>query len=242
VSPARPQRVWAIVESKEGGLFRSDNGGDTWTRVNDNPDLRQRPWYYMHIFADPVDPDTVYVLNLGMWKSVDAGSSFTEIPTPHGDNHDLWIDPANTKRMVEANDGGGCVSFDGGVTWSSIYNQPTAQLYHVITDTQFPYRIYGAQQDNTTITIPSYSDRGAITEDDTWPVGGGESGYIAVRPDNPDIVYAGSYATRMTRYDHGSRQQVDITVWPEDPIGYGAESMKYRFQWTFPIVLSPHDP
>ncbi|HQZ89037.1 MAG TPA: glycosyl hydrolase [Thermomicrobiales bacterium] len=242
VSPARPQRIWAIVESKEGGLFRSDNGGDTWTRVNDNPDLRQRPWYYMHIFADPVDPDTVYVLNLGMWKSVDAGSSFTEIPTPHGDNHDLWIDPANTKRMVEANDGGGCVSFDGGVTWSSIYNQPTAQLYHVITDTQFPYRIYGAQQDNTTITIPSYSDRGAITEDDTWPVGGGESGYIAVRPDNPDIVYAGSYATRMTRYDHGSRQQVDITVWPEDPIGYGAESMKYRFQWTFPIVLSPHDP
>ncbi|MCO5177034.1 MAG: glycosyl hydrolase [Thermomicrobiales bacterium] len=242
VSPARPQRVWAIVEAQDGGLFRSDNGGDTWTRVSDNPELRQRPWYYMHIFADPVDPDTVYVLNLGMWKSTDAGSSFIQIPTPHGDNHDLWIDPANPKRMVEANDGGACVSFDGGVTWSSIYNQPTAQLYHVTTDTQFPYRIYGAQQDNTTITIPSYSDRGAITEDDTWPVGGGESGYIAVRPDDPDIIFAGSYATRMTRYDHGARQEVDITVWPEDPIGYGAEAMKYRFQWTFPIVLSPHDP
>ena len=242
VSPARPQRVWAIVEAKEGGLFRSDNGGDTWTRVSDNPELRQRPWYYMHIFADPVDPDTVYVLNLGMWKSTDAGTSFIQIPTPHGDNHDLWIDPANTKRMIEANDGGACVSFDGGVTWSSIYNQPTAQLYHVTTDTQFPFRIYGAQQDNTTITIPSYSDRGAITEDDTWPVGGGESGYIAVRPDDPDIIFAGSYATRMTRYDHGARQEVDITVWPEDPIGYGAEAMKYRFQWTFPIVLSPHDP
>jgi photosystem II stability/assembly factor-like uncharacterized protein len=242
VSPARPERVWAIVEAAEGGLFRSDNGGETWERVADNPELRQRPWYYMHIFADPVDPEVIYVLNLRMWKSHDGGSSFVEIPTPHGDNHDLWIDPANPRRMIEGNDGGACVSFDGGMTWSSIYNQPTAQLYHVITDNQFPYRIYGAQQDNTTITIPSYSDRGAIVEDDTWPIGGGESGYIAVRSDDPNVIFAGSYASRMTRYDHASRQEVDITVWPDDPIGYGAESMRYRFQWTFPIVLSPHDP
>jgi photosystem II stability/assembly factor-like uncharacterized protein len=242
VSPANPQRVWTIIESKEGGLFRSDDGGATWTRTSDSPDLRQRPWYYMHIFADPADAETMYVLNLGMWKSTDGGNSFIEIPAPHGDNHDLWIDPKNTQRMIEANDGGACVTFDGGITWSSQYNQPTAQLYHVTTDTQFPYRIYGAQQDNTTISIPSYSDRGAITEDDTWPVGGGESGYIAVRPDNPNIVFAGSYASRMTRYDHNSKQSVDITVWPEDPIGYGAEAMKYRFQWTFPIAISPHDP
>ena len=240
VSPARPQRVWALIEASEGGLFRSDDGGASWERVSDNPDLRQRPWYYMHIFADPLDPDSMYVLNLSMWKSNDGGVSFIEIPTPHGDNHDLWIDPADPQRMIEANDGGACVSFDAGVTWSSIYNQPTAQLYHVITDHNFPYRIYGAQQDNTTISIPSYSDRGAITVDDSWPIGGGESGYIAVRPDN--TVFAGSYASRMTRFDPGSQQQVDITVWPDDPIGYGAEAMRYRFQWTFPIVLSPHDP
>jgi len=242
VSPANPQRVWAVIEATEGGLFRSDDGGATWTRTSDNPELRQRPWYYMHLFADPVSADTVYVLNLSMWKSTDGGNTFIEIPTPHGDNHDLWIDPTNPQRMIEANDGGACVTLDGGITWSSIYNQPTAQLYHVTTDSQFPYRIYGAQQDNTTISIPSYSDKGAITEDDTWPVGGGESGYIAVRPDDPNIIFAGSYASRMTRYDHNSKQSVDITVWPEDPIGYGAEAMKYRFQWTFPIAISPHDP
>ncbi len=242
VSPARSERVWAVVEAEEGGLFRSDDGGATWRRVNENPELRQRPWYYMHLFADPVDPDTVYVLNLRMWKSRDGGGTFAEIPTPHGDNHDLWIDPRNPRRMIEGNDGGACVSFDGGVTWSSIYNQPTAQFYHVITDRQFPYRIYGAQQDNTTLSVPSYADRGAITAADTYPVGGGESGYIAVRPDDPNIIFAGSYASRMTRYDHASRQEIDITVWPDDPIGYGAESLKYRVQWTFPIVLSPHDP
>jgi len=242
VSPTRPERVWTLIESKEGGLFRSDDGGKTWELLTDNPDLRQRPWYYMHIFADPVDPETVYVLNLSMWKSTDGGKTFVEIPTPHGDNHDLWIDPSDTRRMIEANDGGACVSFNGGVTFSSVYNQPTAQLYHVITDNQFPYRIYGAQQDNSTISVPSYGDRGAITEDDTYPVGGGESGYIAIHPDNPNIVFAGSYATRMTRYDHASQQAVDITVWPDDPIGYGAEAMRYRFQWTFPIILSPHNP
>jgi len=242
VSPARPDRVWAIVEAKEGGLFRSDDGGSTWQLVSDNPDLRQRPWYYMHIFADPQDPDVMYVLNLRMWKSHDGGKSFSQIPTPHGDNHDLWIDPQNPRRMVQGNDGGANVSFDGGVTWSSIYNQPTAQFYHVTTDNQFPYRIYGAQQDNTTISVPSYSDRGAITADDTYPIGGGESGYIAVHPDNPNVTFAGSYASRMTRYDHASGQEIDITVWPEDPIGYGAESLKYRVQWTFPIALSKHDP
>ena len=242
VSPARPSRLWALIESKEGGLYRSDDAGNTWQLITDEPDLRQRPWYYMHIVADPVDPDTVYVMNLQAWKSVDGGKTFTNMPTPHGDNHDLWVDPQNTRRMIEGNDGGACVSLDGGITWSSIDNQPTAQLYHVTTDTRFPYRIYGAQQDNTTITVPSHSFRNTIVGDDSYPIGGGESGYIAVRPDNPDIVYAGSFVARMTRYDHASQQAVEISVWPDDPIGYGAESMKYRFQWTFPIVLSPHDP
>lgn len=242
VSPARPERVWAVIEAEKGGLFRSDDGGANWKLVSESPDLRQRPWYYMHLFADPVDAETVYCLNLRMWKSTDGGSTFNQIPTPHGDNHDLWIDPVNANRMIEGNDGGANVSLDRGHTWSSIYNQPTAQFYHVITDNQFPYRIYGAQQDNSTISIPSYSDRGVITNDDTYPVGGGESGYIAVRQDNPNIVFAGSFASRMTRYDHSSDQAVDITAWPDDPIGYGAEVMKYRFQWTFPIVISPHDP
>ncbi len=242
VSPANSNRVWAIIEAEQGGLYRSDDGGATWKLVSDSPDLRQRPWYYMHLFADPVDAETVYCLNLGMWKSTDGGSTFKEIPEPHGDNHDLWIDPKNNQRMIEGNDGGANVSLNGGVTWSSIYNQPTAQFYHVITDNQFPYRIYGAQQDNSTISIPSYSDGGAIANDDCFPIGGGESGYIAVDPRDPNIVYAGSYASRMTRYDHRSKQEVDITVWPDDPIGYGAEAMKYRFQWTFPIVISPHDP
>ena len=242
VSPAKPDRVWALIESKEGGLYRSDDGGATWQLVSDKADLMQRPWYYMHIFAHPTDPETMYTLNLQMWHSTDGGVTHQAIPTPHGDNHDLWIDPRNPARMVQANDGGACVSLDAGVTWSTIYNQPTAQFYHVTTDTQFPYRIYGAQQDNTTLSIPSYSDRGVISADDTYPVGGSESGYIAVRPDDPNIIFAGGYASRMTRYDHRTKQEIDITVWPDDPIGYGAESMKYRFQWTFPIALSPHDP
>jgi len=241
-SPARPERVWALIEAEAGGLYRSDNAGATWQRVSDAPDLRQRPWYYMHLFADPVDADTVYVLNLGMWVSRDGGRHFEEMTNPYGDNHDLWIDPRRPERMILGNDGGATVTLNGGKTWSTLHNQPTAQFYHVTTDRQFPYRVYGAQQDNTTLSVPSYSDAGTITIGDCYPVGGGESGYIAVRPDHPNIVYAGSYASRMTRYDHVSRQQIDITVWPEDPIGYGAGDLRYRFQWTFPIALSPHNP
>jgi photosystem II stability/assembly factor-like uncharacterized protein len=241
VSP-RPGRVWLLVEAADGGLFRTDDGGERWWRVNDSPDLRQRPWYYMHVFADPVDADTVWALNLGVWRSRDGGRRFDEVPTPHGDNHDLWIDPADPGRMIEANDGGAVITFDGGESWTLPYNQPTGQFYHVTTDRRFPYRIYGAQQDNSTISLPSRSATGYITAGETYLVGGGESGYIAVRPDNPDIVYAGSYASRMTRHDQASGQDVDITVWPEDPIGYGAGALRYRFQWTFPIVLSPHDP
>lgn len=248
VSPARPDRVWTVVEAEDGGLFRSDDGGETWERVSEDLNLRQRPWYYMHIFADPQDAETVYVLNLQAWKSTDAGRSFTQMTTPHGDNHDLWIDPRNPKRMIEGNDGGACVSFNGGDSWSTIYNQPTAQFYHLTTDNQVPYRIYGTQQDNSAVSVPSRSARGAVSWTDCYPVGSSESGYIAVRPDNPNIVYSGAIGSApggggvLLRYDHGTGQVKIITVWPEAYGGWGARDLKHRFQWTYPIVLSPHDP
>ena len=242
VSPAKSDRVWAIIEAKDGGVFRSDDGGETWQLVSNDPNLLQRPWYYSHIVADPKDPETVYVLNVRFWKSNDGGKTYTQIRTPHGDNHALWIDPRNPLRMIEGNDGGATITFDGGKSWSSLYTQPTAQLYHVTTDNQFPYRVYGAQQDNSTISIPSRSDYGAITQSEWYPVGGCECGYIAVRPDDPNIVYAGCYGGTLTRYDHRTRQARDISVWPDNPMGWGAKHLKYRFQWTFPILISPHNP
>jgi photosystem II stability/assembly factor-like uncharacterized protein len=242
VSPARENRVYAIVEAEDGAVFRSDDGGTTWERQSDESELRGRPWYYLHIIADPRDPDTLWVLNTKLFRSIDAGKTFAEMAIPHGDNHDLWIDPSDPRRMIEGNDGGATISFNGGETWSTIYNQPTCEFYHVITDNQFPYRIYGAQQDNTTITVPSRSLHDAITRADWYEIGGGESGYIAVRPDNPNIVYSGSYQGYLTRYDHRTGQVRNITVWPEGIGGAAASEVKYRFQWTFPIVLSPHDP
>ncbi|HEX5506263.1 MAG TPA: glycosyl hydrolase [Thermomicrobiales bacterium] len=248
VSPAQSGRVWALVEAEDGALFRSDDGGDTWQRVCEEGDLRRRAWYYIHIFADPQDPDTMWVLNLQCWKSTDGGKTFTAVPTPHGDNHDLWIDPQNTQRMIEGHDGGACVSFNGGASWTTVYNQPTAQFYHVTTDTQFPYRVYGSQQDNSAITVPSRSFKGPITEQDWYVPGGGESGYIAVRPDNPNIVFGGAVGSGpgdglLYRYDHRTGQVRNITVWPEvKGMGGGAKDVRYRFQWTFPIELSPHDP
>jgi photosystem II stability/assembly factor-like uncharacterized protein len=249
VSPARPDRVWALIEADDGALFRSDDGGAHWERVCEDAALRTRPWYYIHVFADPSDPDSCWVMNYKVWKSTDAGQSFSEVPIPHGDNHDLWIDPHDSRRMIQANDGGACITFNGGASWSSIYNQPTAQLYHVITDDQFPYRVYGSQQDNTAISVPSLSFTGPITQQDWYVPGGGESGYIAIKADDPNIVAASGPAGRrifndyMTLYDHRTRQRRDITVWPElYGWGVGAESLKYRFQWTFPILFSRHDP
>jgi len=241
VSPARPSRIWATIEAHEAGIFRSDDSGGTWRCVSDDREQLQRPWYFMHIFADPVDPDTMYSLNLQAWKSIDGGATFASLPIAHGDTHDLWIDARDPQRMIMGNDGGATISFDGGETWSTQYNQPTSQFYHVITDDQFPYRIYGSQQDNTTVSIANRADRGVITRLDWHPVGGHESGYIAVNPDNPDIVYGGVFSNRITRYDHKSGQVQDVTVWPEDPIGQAAKDVKYRFSWTFPIVFSPHD-
>jgi len=241
VSPAQPERVWAIVEADKKGLYRSDNGGKTWQAVSSNADLLQRPWYYSHVVAHPKEADTVFVMNVGMWKSTDNGKSFSRIKTPHGDNHALWIDPLDPQRMIEGNDGGAVVTFNGGRSWSGVENQPTAQFYHVTTDNRFPYRVYGAQQDNSTLSIPSRSTYGEITKWDWYHVGGCESGYIAVHPTDPDIIYAGCYGGSLTRYDNRLKRLQSISVWPENPMGWAAKDLKYRFQWTFPIHISPHD-
>jgi photosystem II stability/assembly factor-like uncharacterized protein len=242
VSPARTDRVYAIVESRDSAVYRSDDGGDTWERLAEEHDLVGRPWYYQHTIADPQDPNTVWVLNVRCYRSIDGGRTFQQVATHHGDNHDLWIDPTNSRRMILGNDGGAVVSFDGGETWTSPYNQPTAEFYHVTTDNRTPYRIYGAQQDNTTISVPSRSYHSAITQADMMDVGGGESGYIAVHPERPNIIYAGNYQGYLTRYDHATGQERNITVWPESSMGAPASDAKYRFQWTYPILLSPHDP
>ncbi len=242
VSPANPERVWALVEAADGGVFRSDNGGRTWTKTNDQNILRQRAWYYSHIFADPQNPDTIYALNTGMYRSIDGGKTFASIRTPHGDNHDLWIAPDNPQRMIESNDGGANITSDGGHTWSSIMNQPTAQFYRVVLDNDFPYHIYGAQQDNTTVRTASRTSGGGIGENDWYDVGGGESGWIAPDPTNSQIVYAGSYDGLITRQDHRTGQSRDVNAWPDNTMGYGVEAMKYRFQWSYPIAFSPHDP
>lgn len=242
-------RVYALVEAEDGAMFRSDDGGRTWERASEFSGLRTRPWYYMHVTPDPVDPDTVYVQDYRLWKSIDGGRTFLQVPTPHGDDHALWIDPKDPRRMIEGNDGGACVSFNGGQSWSSIYNQPTAQLYHVITDDRFPYRVYASQQDNTAISIPCASPIGAITERDWVKPGGGESGYIAIKHDNNDLVVAsGPVGRRFTNdimylFDYKTGQDWQNTVWPElYGWGVGAEALKYRFNWTFPIHFSKHDP
>ncbi|HVB65223.1 MAG TPA: glycosyl hydrolase, partial [Nitrolancea sp.] len=241
-SATKPGRVYAVVEAEDGAIFRSDDGGETWQRGSEDRNLRQRAWYYHHIYADPQDADTVWLLNVEAWKSTDAGRTFEVVAVPHGDNHDLWIDPKYPLRMIEGNDGGACVSYNGGNSWSDIYNQPTSEFYHVATDMQTPYRIYGAQQDNTTMTVPSRSPIGAISRVEEFAVGGGESGYIQVDPRDPNIIYAGSYGGYLTRYNHATGEHRLINVWPENTLGSGAEDARYRFQWTYPIQISPHNP
>ncbi len=241
VSLAKPGRLWAIIEAKDGGVFRSDDGGQTWLKVNEERRLRQRAWYYSKIYADPKDPNTVYVLNTGLYRSIDGGRSYTSIRVPHGDNHDLWIDPHNPQRMINGNDGGANVSYNGGQSWTAQDNQPTAQFYHVITDNHFPYRVYGAQQDNSTVRIASRTTGRGIGRADWCAVGGGESGHIAPRRDNPDIVYAGSYGGLITRWNYKTGQTGIISPWPENPMGWGAAKLRYRFQWTAPILVSRFD-
>jgi photosystem II stability/assembly factor-like uncharacterized protein len=243
VSAAAPERVYLIVEALEekGGVYRSNDGGESFEQLTDDHRLRHRPWYYTHINADPSNPDTVYVLNVGLYKSIDGGKNWAPMAgLPHGDHHGLWIDPKDSKRIINANDGGATISVDGGQTWSRQDNQPTAQFYHVTTDNQFPYRVYGSQQDNSSVSIASRADDGNIGREDYHAVGGGEAGYIAVDDEN-GVVYAGEYFGILTRWDRRTNQAHNISVWPDDTDGYEAANLKYRFNWTEPIVVSRHE-
>lgn len=241
VSGANPQRVWAIVEHDSGGVFRSDDGGATWTKTNDDRSLRQRAWYYTKIHADPKNADVVYVNNVSFQKSTDGGKTFRPVRgLPHGDSHDLWIAPDDPTRMIEGDDGGATVTTDGGRRWTD-EDYATAQFYHVSTTNHFPYRICGAQQDNSTLCGPSRKE-GVIAYADWQDAGGGESGYVEARKDQPDIVYAGSYGALLTRKDMRTGLERNVNPWPDNPMGHSAGDVRYRFQWTFPIVTSRHVP
>jgi photosystem II stability/assembly factor-like uncharacterized protein len=242
VSPVNPERVFALVESQKGGLLRSDDGGETWLNVSTDPNIRQRAWYFSKIYCDPKNADIIYGLNVNMYRSADGGKTFKEINTPHGDHHDLWIDPENAGRMIVADDGGAQISFDAGNNWSTYYNQPTAQFYRVSTDNNFPYRILGAQQDNTTVRILSRTEGNEINQSNWTPTAGFESGYVVADPLNPDIVYGGNYSGFISRYDHKTGENRAVSVWPVNDLGNGADISKYRFQWNFPIFFSPNNP
>tara|TARA_Y100000385_G_scaffold285218_1_gene344760 strand:- start:5781 stop:8921 length:3141 start_codon:yes stop_codon:yes gene_type:complete len=241
VSPLNSDRVWTIIEAEEGGVFRSDDAGKTWKKTSTNRALRQRAWYYSRIYADTQNEDRVYVLNVGFWRSNDGGKNFERIGTPHGDHHDLWIDPNNNDRMVIGDDGGGQVSYDAGENWTTYHNQPTSQFYRVTTDNHFPFRIYGAQQDNSTVRILHRSADATISERHWEPSAGGESAHLAPDPNNSDIVYGGTYKGYMMRKDHTTGQTRSVNVYPDNPAGSGAEVMKYRFNWNFPVMFSPND-
>ncbi|HEX6201182.1 MAG TPA: hypothetical protein VF150_13030, partial [Thermoanaerobaculia bacterium] len=238
---ARPGRVWALVEAEDGGLFRSDDGGETWTLVNGDRVLRARAWYYIHVEADPVDPDTVYVMNAPFMKSEDGGRTFRTIGTPHGDNHDLWIAPEDNRRMINGNDGGANVSFNGGESWSTQGNQPTAQFYRVDTDATFPYTIYGGQQDNSTVAIRSAAP-GGIGVTDWHDVSGCESAHLAFDPENPRYVYGGCYQGIIGEWDAVTRTERDVMAVPYLGLGVDPIDQPYRFNWNAPIEVSPHDP
>ncbi|MBP6823675.1 MAG: glycosyl hydrolase, partial [Acidobacteria bacterium] len=241
VSPADSDRIYAIVEANDGGVFRSNDAGATWSKVNEGRNLRQRAWYYTHIFADPKNADTMYVLNTGLYKSIDGGRTYTALNPPHGDNHDLWIAPDDPNRMINSNDGGANVSFNGGVSWSA-QDQATAQFYRVALDNDFPYHVYGAQQDNSTVRIVSRTTDFGITEKDWDVTAGSESGWVQPSPKDSMVVFGGNYGGLLERLDHRTGQSRDVNVWPDNPMGWGAEGMKYRFQWNFPILFSPNDP
>lgn len=247
ISPAQSGRVFAIVEAegRKRGLYRSDDHGETWDHLTSKPELQWRPWYYMHVIAHPTDADRVYVMNMKAWCSIDGGKNFDEFHTPHGDNHALWIDPENPDRMIGCDDGGAWVSLNAGASWSTIYNQLTAQFYHVATDDQYPYLVYGSQQDNSSIAVPSRTNKGAINWGDCYPPGTAESGYVAPKPGDPNIVYVGAIGSSpgggdaLQRYDHRTKQIQLVSVWPE--AYHDGNTAEVRFQWTYPIVFSPHD-
>ncbi len=236
------QIVYAIIENENGGVYRSDDGGKTWKKQNDDRSLRQRAWYYSRIYTDTKDDHTLYVLNVDYHKSVDGGKTFKGFEAPHGDHHDLWVAPENPDRMIIGDDGGAQVTYDGGETWSTYHNQPTSQFYRVVTDNYFPYRIYVAQQDNSTLRLAHRTTGNSISEEDWEETAGGESAHITVDPLNNDVVYGGSYDGFLTRVNHKTGSVRGINVWPDNPMGHGAEGMKYRFQWNFPIFFSRHNP
>ncbi len=244
VSPANSDRVWAVIEAakQQGGVYRSDDAGATWSRVNKDRQIISRPWYYNHIYADPQDENTVYVVGNDFWKSVDGGVTFEQMDTPHGDNHDMWINPNDPKIMIESNDGGANISYNSGKTWSVQTNQPTAEFYSVTVDNRFPYRVYGPQQDNSTISVPSRAEATGITIQRWLAVGGCETGPIAVHPGNPDIIYAACYRGRLTRFDRTTGQMRQIADYPQAQRGRAARDLRYRFQWNAPVMVSNHDP
>ncbi len=241
VSGADRNRIYAMIEAKDGGLYRSDDAGAHWRLVNQDGRIRQRAWYFSKIYADPRDADTVYALNTGMLRSTDGGRSFSLVPATHGDHHGLWIDPADARRLINANDGGASVSLDRGATWSTQENQPTAQFYHVAVDNRWPYWVYGAQQDNTNLGVASYSDEGVIGPRDWYPAGGGECGFVQPDPRDAKIIYSDS-ENQVGRYDKRREQVQDISPWPIDNSGHPAFELAHRFNWTSPLMLSPHDP
>ncbi|MFN2570764.1 MAG: WD40/YVTN/BNR-like repeat-containing protein [Gemmatimonadales bacterium] len=242
VSPADGRRVYAVIEAKEGGLFVSDDAGESWTRANDDERVRQRAWYFSHVWADPRSRDTVYLSNTGVYRSTDAGKTLTLLPARHGDHHGMWIDPDEPRRIIESSDGGASISLDGGQTWSRTNSQPTAQFYHVAVDNDFPYRLYGAQQDNSSVAVQSRSDSGVIGDHEWYPIGIGEAAYIAPDPRDPNIAYGSSSAGAMLKYDHHTEQTQILGPWPVETSGRGADELKHRFQWLTPLTLSPHDP
>lgn len=242
VAPSNPDKVYALIENANGGMFASNDGGNTWSLTSNDNNIRQRAWYYTKVFVDPKNENLVYAPNVELMRSRDGGKTFQQINTPHGDHHDLWIDPEDGNRMIVADDGGAQISFDGGTNWSTYYNQPTAQFYRVTTDNSFPYRILGAQQDNTTVRIKSRTSGVGITDADWQPTAGAESGYVVADPLNPDVVYGGNYGGYISRLDHKTGENRAINVWPDNPMGAGADVLKYRFQWNFPIFFSPNNP
>ncbi|PYJ46370.1 MAG: glycosyl hydrolase [Verrucomicrobia bacterium] len=241
VSGADSNRVYAIIEAKEGGLYRSEDAGQHWTRVNDDGRFRQRAWYFSKVYADPKSPDTVYLVNTGLFRSVDGGKTFTLLPARHGDHHGLWIDPTNPNRIANVSDGGASISTDGGKTWTTQNNQPTAQFYHVAVDNAFPYHIYGAQQDNSNVGIASRSDSGVIGREDWFVAGGGECGFVVPDPRDWHIIYSNNEGY-INRYDKNKEEVQDVSPVPIDNSGHGAVDLAHRFQWVTPLMLSPHNP
>ncbi len=243
VAPSDGRRVYALVEAEKGGLFRSDDGGESWSLVNDHAILRQRAWYYSTMTVDPQSRDVVWFPQVRLLKSVDGGKTVKPVKGPHhGDHHDVWIDPLNPRRMIDGNDGGVDVTVNGGETWFAP-PLPISQFYHVNVDNRVPYHVSGCMQDLGTASGPSNSlSAGGIQVGDWYPVGGGETGHTAPDPSDPDVVYAGEYGGILTRYDHRTRQARNVSIYPTNPSGHAAASLRYRFQWTAPVLVSVHDP